>query len=145
MKITKNIDEEIKEANRKTKEIEGETDTNEKSENSKTISDIILNIYNKQYNINDLVKMTDKKSKTLEEVEIVKKFKLLIKNYYEGISYAVLRKCCGKTYTIDDLKAKLKDEKTYKLIEIRCSRNNIKFNKETVNIILNIVEKYELN
>lgn len=142
--MSKKIEEEIKEAKLKTNTISKELDINEVNTEAEDIKNIKVKIFNKEYNINDLIKITDKLKKNYEETEISKKFKLLIKNYCEGIAWAVLRPCCGKKYPINDLKEKLKKQETYQIIDIRCSRKDIRFNKETVDTIIKLAEKYNL-
>lgn len=142
--MSKKIEEEIKEAKLKTNTISKELDINEVNTEAEDIKNIKVKIFNKEYNINDLIKITDKLKKNYEETEISKKFKLLIKNYCEGIAWAVLRPCCGKKYSINDLKEKLKEQETYQIIDIRCSRKDIRFNKETVATIIKLAEKYNL-
>lgn len=142
--MSKKIEEEIKEAEIKTNTISKELDINEVNTEAEDIKNIKVKIFNKEYNINDLIKITDKLKKNYEETEISKKFKLLIKNYCEGIAWAVLRPCCGKKYPINDLKEKLKKQETYQIIDIRCSRKDIRFNKETVDTIIKLAEKYNL-
>lgn len=142
---SKNIEKEIKEAAIKTNEIAKEVDTNEVNTEAETIKDIKVKVFNKEYNISELIEITDKENKSYEEIEISKKFKLLMKNYYEGILYAALTSCCGKRYTINDLKTKLRQQDTYRIIDIRCSRNNIRFNKDTVDTVIKIAEKYNLD
>ena len=138
------IEKEIKEAEKKTNEIVKELDANEVNKEAEAIVDIPIKIFNKEYKISELIKITDKINKSYEEIEIAKKFKLLIKNYYEGILYAVLRHCCGKKHTIDDLKRKLSEADIYRIIDIRCSRKNIRFDKNTVDTVVKIAEKYNL-
>ena len=145
MARTKKIEEEIKEAEEKTEEISKELDVNEVNVEAETINDVVVKVFDKEYRISDLIAITDKEDKTYEEKEISKKFKLLIKNYYEGILYASLRACCGKRYTIDDLKRKLEEADIYSIIDIRCSRNNIRFDKETVDTVIKVAEKYNLD
>lgn len=145
MARTKKIEEEIKEAEIKSDTIQKEIDINEIDNKAETISDITVKVFNKDYKISELINITDKSNKNYEELEIAKKFKLLIKNYYEGILYAVLRHCCGKRYTIQDLKKKLEQDDTYTMIDIRCSRKNIRFDKNTVDTVIKIVEKYDLD
>lgn len=142
--MSKKIEEEIKESKLKTNTISKELDINEVNTEAEDIKNIKVKIFNKEYNMNDLIKITDKAKKNYEETEISKKFKLLIKNYYEGIAWAVLRPCCGKKYPINDLKEKLKEQETYQIIDIRCSRKDIRFNKETVDTIIKLAEKYNL-
>lgn len=143
--MPKEIEEEIKEAEIKKEEISKEMDINQINERAETINNIKIRVYNKNYDISELVKITDKKKKTYEEVEISKKFKELIKNYYEGIAWALLRICCGKKYTINDLKRKLTEAESYNIIDIRCSRNNIRFNKNTVDTVIKLTERYNLD
>ena len=142
--MAKRIEEEIREAETKTEEISKEIDTNEVNTEANTINDIKIEIYKKEYAIEELIKITDKKNKTLDEIEVSKKFKLLIRNYYDGIMWAILKPCCGKHYTIEDLKKKLREADSYKIIDIRCSRTDIRFNKETVDTVIKTIEKYEL-
>lgn len=142
--MSKKIEEEIKESKLKTNTISKELDINEVNTEAEDIKNIKVKIFNKEYNMNDLIKITDKLKKNYEETEISKKFKLLIKNYCEGIAWAVLRPCCGKKYSINDLKEKLKEQETYQIIDIRCSRKDIRFNKETVDTIIKLAEKYNL-
>ena len=63
-------------------------------------------------------------------------------NYYRGIKHSVLKECCGKVYTLNDLKNKLNKE-TYELIERRMSRKDIRFDKVTVDTVLNYIEEAE--
>lgn len=145
MAKAKKIEEEIKEAEIKTDTIQKEIDINEIDDKAEKISDITVKIFDRDYKVTELLEITDKTNKNYEEREIAKKFKLLIKNYYEGILYAVLRHCCGKRYTMQDLKKKLEQGDTYKIIDIRCSRNNIRFDKDTVDTVIKITEKYNLD
>jgi len=142
--MTKKIEEEIREAEIKTEEISKEIDTNEVNTKANTINNVKIEMYKKEYTLEELIKITDKKNKTLDEFEVSKKFKLLIRNYYDGIMWAILKPCCGKHYTIEDLKKKLREADSYKVIDIRCSRTNIRFNKETVDTVIKLIEKYEL-
>lgn len=142
--MAKKIEEEIKEAEIKTEEISKEVDMNQVNIEANTINDIKIEIYKKEYTIDELIKITDKKKKTLDELEASKKFKLLIRNYYDGIMWAILKPCCGKHYTTEDLKRKLRETDSYKIIDIRCSRTDIRFNKETVDTVIKLIEKYEL-
>lgn len=135
---TKKISEEIKESKAKTEEIEKEIDTNEVVEEASNIKGMAIEVYNQEYKVSDLIKLMEKENKTYAEFEIVKRFKELMDNYYRGIMHAVLRPCCGRTYTIDDLKNKL----DYNVIDIRCSRKSIRFDKETVDTIIDFQEKY---
>lgn len=119
---TKNIEEEIKDSENKSEQIKKEIDTNEINKEANTIKDVSFTIWDKEYKVTELIKLIDKKNKNYFEVELIKKFKLLMKNYYDGIMHAVLRTCCGAKYTIEDLKKKLEEKDTYKIIDIRCSR-----------------------
>lgn len=138
----KKIEEEIKEAKEKTKQIEKEIDTNEVNKEAETIKEITFIIWDKEYKANELITLMEKENKTYFEIELSKKFKLLMENYYNGIMHAILRTCCGNHYTLEDLKKKLTEKDIYNIIDIRCSRNNIRFNKDTVDIIVSFAEKY---
>lgn len=138
----KKIEKEIKDAEKKTKQIEKEIDTNEINEEAETIKDVTFAIWDKEYKAKELITLMEKESKTYFEVELLKKFKLLMQNYYNGIMHAILRTCCGNHYTLEDLKKKLTEKDIYNIIDIRCSRNNIRFNKETVDTIVSFAEKY---
>lgn len=138
----KTLEEEIKDSKVKTKQIESETDINEVTQKAKTIKDIEFTVWDKQYKVNELIKLIDKKDKTYFEIELIKKFKLLMKNYYDGMMHAVLRTCCGAKYTIEDLKKKLTEKDIYRIIDIRCSRNSIRFDKDTVDTIIQFAEMY---
>lgn len=138
----KTLEEEIKDSKVKTKQIESETDINEVNQKAKTIKDIEFTVWDKQYKVNELIKLIDKKDKTYFEIELIKKFKLLMKNYYDGMMHAVLRTCCGAKYTIEDLKKKLTEKDIYRIIDIRCSRNSIRFDKDTVDTIIQFAEIY---
>lgn len=139
---TKNIEEEIKDSENKSEQIKKEIDTNEINKEANTIKDVSFTIWDKEYKVTELIKLIDKKNKNYFEVELIKKFKLLMKNYYDGIMHAVLRTCCGAKYTIEDLKKKLEEKDTYKIIDIRCSRDSIRFDKDTVDTIIQFSEKY---
>ena len=145
MARAKKIEKEIQEAEVKKDEISKEIDVNEVNTEAGAISDLTLRIYYKDYTVSELIKIMDKPDKTYEEIEASKKFKLLMKNYYDGIMYAVLRPCCGKRYSLEDFKKELEKEETYTLIDTRCSRNNIRFDKNTVDTIVMIAEKYNLD
>ncbi len=137
----KKIEEEIKESEIKTNEIKTETDILEDTEaikEAESINEMTMIVYSKEYKVSELIKLMNKKNKTYNEKEIVKQFKELMINYYRGIEYATFRNCCGKRYTIEDLKNKV----DYQAVERRCSRKSIKFDKVTVDTIINFVEKY---
>ena len=97
-----------------------------------------LEIYKKTYKVSELLELTEKKDKAYAEQEIVNRFRELMLNYYRGIEYAILRPCCGKSYTIDELKDKI----DYDIIDRRCSRGNMRFDKVTVDTVIAYVEKY---
>lgn len=141
----KELDKEINEAEIKAEEIRKEKDVDERDSKADGLTNIQFKIYEKIYDVNDLIKITDKINKTYEELEVAKKFKILLRNYYDGIICAILKPCCGREYTVEDLKRKLEEAKSYELIELRCSRKNIKFDKETVNTVIELIEKYELS
>lgn len=142
--MAKKIENEIKEAETKKETILNETDINETNIEAETITEMKVKVFNKEYKLTELIELTRKEHRSYEENEIVKKFKLLMKNYYEGIKYAALMQCCGRIYTLRDLKKKLEKEETYRIIELRCSRNNLKFDKNTVDIVMKFAEEYKL-
>ena len=86
--------------------------------------------------------MKNKKDKTYLEKETVNRFDELMYNYYRGIKHSILKECCGKTYTLEDLKHKLNDE-AYEVIDRRMSRKDIRFDKVTVDTVLNYIEEAE--
>ncbi len=141
----KEIEKEIDEAKKKANEIKTEKDVNERNSEAEGLKKIDFKINEKIYDVNKLIEITDKINKTYDEIEVAKKFKILLRNYYDGVMCAALRPCCGKQYTVEDLKRKLKESKMYELIELRCSRNSIKFDKQTIDIVIELVEKYELS
>lgn len=138
----KKIEEEIKDSANKTKQIEKEIDTNEINEKAETIKNVTFTIYDKEYKATELIELIDKKNKNYFEKELVKKFKLLMQNYYSGIMHAILRTCCGNKYTIEDLKKKLTEKDIYNIIDIRCSRESIRFDKDTVDTVVYFAEKH---
>ena len=134
----KKIEEEIKESEIKTNEIKTETDILEDTTEAESINEMTIIVYNKEYEVSELINLMNKKDKTYNEKEIVKQFKELMLNYYRGIEYATFRNCCGKHYTVQDLKNKV----DYEAVERRCSRKSIKFDKVTVDTIINFIDKY---
>lgn len=138
----KKIENEITDSKVKVEQIKTETDINEINKEAETINEIEFLIYDKKYKIKELIFLIEKQDKTYFEKELVKKFKLLMQNYCDGIMYSVLRNCCGRKNTIRELKNKLKEKETYKMIDIRCSRNNIRFNKDTIDTVISFAEKY---
>lgn len=134
----KKIEEEIKESEIKTNEIQIETDILEDIKEAENINEMTIVVYNKEYKVSELIELMNKKNKTYNEKEIVKMFKELMLNYYRGIEYATFRNCCGKHYTTEDLKNSV----DYESVERRCSRKSIKFDKVTVDTIINFVENY---
>lgn len=138
----KKIEEEIKDSEIKANEIAAEIDTNEVNEEAESIRDVTFKVWDKEYKVTKLIELIDKDNKTYFEKELVKKFKLIMENYYTGIMHAVLRTCCGKKYTLEDLKKKLTEQDIYNIIDMRCSRNNIRFDKDTVNTVVYFAEKY---
>lgn len=143
MAKAKNINEEQKETIEKNKQIEAETDTNTVDVNAETLSTMRLEIYNKTYTIEQLKKISNKNKKTYLEKEITNRFRELMYNYYRGIKHAVLRDCCGQTYSIKDLKKELNKKETYNIIDKRCSRSSIRFDKATVDAIVKYIEEAE--
>lgn len=134
----KKIENEEIENDIKVNEIEAEVDTDTVNEQAENIEEMKLEIYNHTYKVSELIAMMNKENKTYLEQETVNRFKELMLNYYRGIEYAVLRNCCGKSYTLQDLKEKL----NYEIIDIRCSRKNMRFDKTTVDTVIKFVEKY---
>lgn len=138
----KKLEEEIKDSENKTKQIKEEIDVNEINKEAETINNVAFTIWDKEYKATELIKLINKKNKNHFEIELVKKFKLLMQNYYNGIMHAILRTCCGNKYTIEDLKKKLTEKDIYNIIDIRCSRNNIRFDRDTVDTVIQFAEKY---
>lgn len=137
-KKAKKIENEEVENDIKVNEIEAEVDTDTVNTEAENIEEMKLEIYNKEYKVSELIKMMNKKNKTYLEQETVNRFKELMLNYYRGIEYAVLRNCCGKRYTIQELKSNL----NYDVIDRRCSRKNMRFDKTTVDTVIKFVEEY---
>lgn len=140
--MAKKIEEEIIDSEVKAQEIEAEVDTNEINEEAESIKDVTFIVWDKEYKASELIALIDKENKTYFEIELAKKFKLIMENYYTGIMHAILRTCCGKKYTIEDLKKKLTEKDIYNIIDIRCSRNNIRFDKDTVDTVVYFAENY---
>lgn len=140
--MSKKIEEEIIDSEVKAQEIEIEVDTNEINEEAESIKDVTFIVWDKEYKVTELIALIDKDNKTYFEIELVKKFKLIMQNYYTGIMHAILRTCCGKKYTLEDLKKKLTEKDIYDIIDIRCSRSNIRFDKDTVDTVVYFAEKY---
>ena len=140
--MTKKIEEEIIDSEVKAQEIETEVDTNEVNEEAESIKDVTFMVWDKEYKASELISLIDKDNKTYFEIELAKKFKLIMQNYYTGIMHAILRTCCGKKHTLEDLKKKLTEKDIYNIIDIRCSRSNIRFDKDTVDTVVYFAEKY---
>lgn len=138
----KKIEEEVKANNIKVVEIEEDIDKDTLNEEANNIEEMKLTIYEKEYNVSELIKMKNKKEKTYLEKETVNRFDELMYNYYRGIKHAVLKECCGRIYTLNDLKSRL-DNETYELIDRRMSRKDIRFDKLTVDTVLNYIEEAE--
>lgn len=134
----KKIEEEMKESEIKTEEIRTEKDIIENAEEAENINEMKIEVYNKEYKVSELIDMMNKPDKTYNEKEIVKMFKELMLNYYRGIEYATFRNCCGKKYTTEDLKNNV----DYEAVDRRCSRKSIRFDKTTVDTIIDFAEKY---
>lgn len=113
-------------------------DIDTKNEEMKNIKEMELEIYNKVYKVSELIKLYEKESKSNVEQEIVNRFIELMFNYYRGIEYAILKDCYGNMRTIENLKSKL----DYESIERKCSRGNMKFDKVTVDTVIDFIEKY---
>ena len=140
--MTKKIEEEIIDSEVKAQEIETEVDTNEVNEEAESIKDVTFMVWDKEYKASELISLIDKDNKTYFEIELAKKFKLIMQNYYTGIMHAILRTCCGKKHTLEDLKKKLTEKDIYNIIDIRCSRSDIRFDKDTVDTVVYFAEKY---
>lgn len=138
----KKIEEEIKDSEVKAKQIEQEIDTNEVDEEAESIKNVKFTVWDKEYKATELIELVDKKNKTYFEIELSKKFKLIMENYYTGIMHAVLRTCCGRRYGLEDLKKKLTEKDVYDIIDARCSRASIRFDKDTVDTVVYFAEKY---
>lgn len=134
----KKIENEEIENDIKVNEIEAEVDNDTVNTEADNIEEMKLEIYNKEYTVNELIAIMNKDNKTYLEQETVNRFKELMFNYYRGIEYAVLRNCCGKRYTIQELKSNL----DYDVIDRRCSRKNMRFDKTTVDTVIKFVEEY---
>lgn len=134
----KKIENEEIENDIKVNEIEAEVDNDTVNTEADNIEKMKLEIYNKEYTVNELIAIMNKDNKTYLEQETVNRFKELMFNYYRGIEYAVLRNCCGKRYTIQELKSNL----DYDVIDRRCSRKNMRFDKTTVDTVIKFVEEY---
>lgn len=138
MAKTKKIETEETENDIKVNEIEAEVDTDTVNTEAENIDEMKLEIYKHTYSVSELIKIMNKKKKTYLEQETANRFKELMFNYYRGIEYAVLRNCCGKSYTIQDLKKRL----DYDIIDRRCSRKNMRFDRKTVDAVIKFVENY---
>lgn len=143
MAKSKKIEEEVKEQEVKIQELEQETDTDTLNEEAESVSELTLNIYQKDYKVSELIALKHKTDKSYAEKEITNRFDELMLNYYRGIRHAILRDCCGQTYTLEAVKNKLKEKEAYDIIDRRCSRKDIRFNKETVETIIKYVEELE--
>lgn len=123
-------------------EIEEDVDKDTLNKEADNIEEMKLTIYNIEYTVSQLIEMKNKKEKTYLEKETVNRFDELMYNYYRGIKHSVLKECCGKVYTLNDLKNKL-DKDTYELIDRRMSRKDIRFDRVTVDTVLNYIEEAE--
>lgn len=139
---TKKIEEEKIENDIKVKEIKGDIDKDTLNKEAENIEELKLIIYNTEYTVSQLIKIKNKKEKTYLEKETTNRFDELMYNYYRGIKHSVLKECCGKKYTLEDLKSKLNKE-TYELIDRRMSRKDIRFDKITVDTVLKYIEEAE--
>lgn len=137
------IDEELQESTEKVEAVASETDINTVDTEADNITGMTLEIYHKDYTVQELEELRKKDNKTYSEKEIVNRYVELMYNYYRGIKHAILRDCCGQTYSIADVKSKLNKEEAYKIIDIRCSRKTIRFDKTTVDTIISFIEEYE--
>lgn len=138
----KKIEEEVKANNIKVVEIEEDIDKDTLNKEADNIEEMRLTIYEKEYTVSELIKIKNKNEKTYLEKETVNRFDELMYNYYRGIKHAVLKECCGRIYTLNDLKNRLNNE-TYELIDRRMSRKDMRFDKLTVDTVLNYIEEAE--
>ena len=141
-KRIKKIEEEKIENDTKVEEIKEDVDKDTLNKEAENIEELKLIIYNKEYTVSQLIEIKNKKDKTYLEKEITNRFDELMYNYYRGIKHLVLKECCGKKYTLADLKSKLSEE-TYELIDRRMSRKDIRFDKTTVDTVLKYIEEVE--
>ena len=141
---TKKIEDEEIDNDIKVNEIKDDVDTDTLDTEAENIEEMKLKIYNREYTVSQLIEIKDKPEadKTYLEKETIKRFNELMYNYYRGIKHAVLKECCGKVYTINELKSKL-NEKTYEMIDKRMSRDYIRFDKVTVDTIIKYIEECE--
>lgn len=139
---TKKIEEEKIENDIKVEEIKEDVDKDTLNKEAENIEELKLIIYNKEYTIVQLIEIKNKKDKTYLEKEITNRFDELMYNYYRGIKHSILKECCGKKYTLADLKSKLNKE-TYDVIDRRMSRKDIRFDKTTVDTVLKYIEEVE--
>ena len=140
--MKKEIEEEIKENEIKVNQVEDDVDTNTLNEEADNIEEMKITIYEKEYTVSQLIKIKNKKNKTYLEKETSNRFNELMYNYYRGIKHAILKECCGKVYTLKELKDRLNDE-TYNLIDIRMSRKDIRFDRVTVDTVIKYIEEAE--
>ena len=139
---SKKIEEEVNDNEIKVLDIEEDTDKDTLNKEADNIEEMKLTIYEREYTVTELISMKNKKEKTYLEKETVNRFNELMYNYYRGIKHSILKECCGKTYTIMDLKSKLNDE-VYEIIDRRMSRKDIRFDKVTVDTVINYIEEAE--
>ena len=138
----KKIEKEVIDNKVKVSNIEEDIDKDTLNKEADNIEEMKLTIYNTEYTVSELIKMKKKEEKTYLEKETVNRFDELMYNYYRGIKHSVLKECCGKVYTLNDLKNKLNKE-TYELIDRRMSRKDIRFDRVTVDTVLNYIEEAE--
>ena len=140
----KNIEEEEIDNDIKVEEIKNDVDTNTVDEEANNIQEMKLKIYNQEYTVSQLIEIKKKpdRKKTYLEKETINRFDELMFNYYRGIKHALLKECCGKVYTVNEVKASL-NEKGYKIIDVRMSRSHIRFDKTTVDTIIKYIEDCE--
>lgn len=134
----KKIEEEEIDNDIKVEEIRNDVDIDTLNTEADNIEEMKLEIYEHTYTITELINLMEKETKTYLEKETINRFRELMFNYYVGIKHAVLKECCGRVYTIEDLKAKL----NYEVIDRRCSRKDVRFDKITVDTVIAFVEKY---
>lgn len=138
----KKIEEEVIDNDVKVSNIEEDTDKDTLNKEAENIEEMKLTIYEHEYTVSELINMKNKENKTYLEKETINRFNELMYNYYRGIKHSILKECCGKTYSINELKSKLNDN-VYEIIDRRMSRKDIRFDKTTVDTVIKYIEEAE--
>ena len=136
MPRTRKLAVEVAEAEVKAEEIEKGTDIVEETIEAEPIKEVSFIVYRDAIPFTELIAIKQKKGKNIYEIELMKRFDELMLCYYRSIKHALLNLCCGQVGTIKEVRAKL----DYSIVDMRCSRKQIKFNKETVDAILEYIE-----